>query len=374
MNRTLGVVILAALGLTACDDGPRYQMITVQGVGQHLDITHQSEFDRYGPIIIRGTGFGQVMGRVTIDGHPIEVQRWEPRRIVFSSVLVNHRQNGILRVMIPNGEEEIELQGPELLLLNDRIRQRYEEYIDRYAEENGLDNDPDFPGWADWMKGNDPYAGYYQNSLQRQMIENKRIVISYNYHLDRPLTRNRDWELNFERDQTNPETWETLQEVEHMMKLEDLLEAAYPGYHFQVVKGLEKEEADIVVYTNRGGQRNESQGPTRIDESRSDANYHTIKCVLDVTLIHEIGHYLLGTNQHHCGAENCNLEVVIPGQHMPPTTLEQVQECTMDQGPSGQWCNACAAGLGIPREAWTEARNRSLSNLKRAFNGRYRSN
>lgn len=358
-------LLFCVFTLSGCDND-RPVINSIQGVS--ADLANQASITGIMRVYVVGKGFGNERGRLIIGDREMSVSEWNDNRILFHL----NRENwstGNVKVITHN---ENEVNGPMFIPAtpiedHTSLEDEYAQYIDSFALANGLIDNPDFPGWTDWMKseGNQNFRPLkiYVLAFQRQLIERKHITISYNYFNDVPLEQIRPWPLDIDQADVTDEQWNAAQELVHLSKVREFLEACYPSFSFRVKKNLSSQEADIVVYAN--SRRNYTVGPTNTNPNN---NFTSINITLDVNLAHEIGHFLLGWNGHHCNRLNCNTADVTPGLNMPPTTLPESQLCILDQGPSGNICNACAAGLGIPLNQIDPNR---VQRIKREFNGRY---
>ncbi len=339
MSRVLRHLLLAASLLAACHEPEEVTSIRPQNL---FYVQNAFWMD------ILGRGLGAAPGQVWIGDELLgAAAAWAPGRI-----RVTPRWNGPggrLRIVRADG---VEVRGPMVYPVNanagaprDPLDEAYDAYVDRYARDNGLENDPDWPGWAEWMKSGPDVDGFsprsrYRIAFQKHKLEatpghGKVVTVAYSYHQGHPYPGLEPWPSAIDRDQVPDAQWNAIQELLHMLFLKRYLQAAFPSWTFWFVFEGASAQADILVKANHPSRR----------EFTLENGVPTIYVTADSVLAHEMGHYLSSGTWHHFRGQNPAGQP--EGQTMPPGPA---QACFLDHG-SG-WCNACLAGFGIPRDSF----------------------
>jgi hypothetical protein len=162
------------------------------------------------------------------------------------------------------------------------------------------------PDWVSWMLANrDRYALVFQaaHALPCPLP----IAVTY----QAPLPYSPPW----------------ASEAEHMTALDQMADAAYPGYHFDFRFGVDP--ASCYAHAILG-----------LPTNTSSTSGHTMSLHFETIFNHEFGHVL--NLRHHYDTD----AATGTGQHFPPGELG----CIMDRN-SQQFCSACRAAMNLPLDA-----------------------
>jgi hypothetical protein len=243
------------------------------------------------------------------DEFPLEVVQW-----FANSVRVRIPQG------VPPGEYGVYAFGPPLgayerartnslpfwvtaAPVPDSVADPYEVQVRSFAARYGKD-----AAWLSWMLANsDRYAPVFQavHALPCPLP----IAVTY----QAPLPYNPPWSS----------------EAEHMTTLDQMAEAAYPGYHFDFRFGVDP--ASAYAHAILG-----------LPTNTSSTSGHTMSLHFETIFNHEFGHVV--ALRHHYDTD----AATGTGQHFPPGETG----CIMDRTTS-QFCSACRAALNVPLDADT---------------------